>query len=271
VEYCVCLKPFQWFGFDWHPFYHIYMSIKLVLLFLPMLISHISFTGLILCVLELLCVVSMQELFVYFKYCIRREFNQLWNIIAWTETMERVWDLKECHSVPLSLLQLLEVLNPFEPKLKCPVYTADGQDLNGNSLLCMFMADYFSAWSVFSPSFCIICSWMRCQRVNTGWGSVVWVVWYGVLQQLCHLLKGAQSSVQKIVCISPIIVLFSHLSSKNGEEPMSDSQDICECRLGWIMFWYFTANIQIWSRVWKILLTDCACRIIHTSGLLLLR
>ena len=77
MEYCGCLKPFQWLGFDQHPFYHFYMSTELVLLFPPMLSSHTSFTCLILCVLELVCVVSVQELFVYFKYCIRREFSQL--------------------------------------------------------------------------------------------------------------------------------------------------------------------------------------------------
>lgn len=142
------------------------------------------------------------------------------------------------------------------------------QDLIGNSLLCVFMADDFTVQSVFSASLCIICSWLWCWKVNTGWRSVAWVVWYWAVQQLCRRQKGARSSVKKIACISPIIVLlfFTSLEQKWRGAYLSDSQVIiCECWLGWIIFWYITTSMQIWSRVWKLLLTDCAYRMIHTK------
>jgi hypothetical protein len=61
--------------------------------------------------------------------------------------------------------QLLEVFNPFEPKLSAHFMLQMTQDLNGNSLLCMLMADlrfsqHRSASSVVD----------LCQRVNTGCG-----------------------------------------------------------------------------------------------------
>lgn len=127
----------------------------------------------------------------------------------------------------------------FWAKIKCPVYTADGQDLNGNSLLCVFMADNCSAWLILTPSYCIICSWLWCQRVNTWWSSVAWVVWYGALQQLCRHLKGAQSSVQKNSQYFSYhhIIFTSSFEQKWRGAYLSYSQDICECWLGWIMFW----------------------------------
>jgi len=113
--------------------------------------------------------------------------------------------------------QLLEVFNPFWAKIKCPVYTADDPWFKWH-LTAMFMADDFSVQLVFSASLCIICSWLWCQRVNTGWGTVAWVVCYWALQQLSSSERCTVFCSKNGLYFSyNHIVIFHIFRAKNGE------------------------------------------------------